>query len=182
MPIEKQYFDEQQDPNYNYENHPNRQDGQFFGDNEYGFMDEDMEPQRKEFYPKSGFVWSDPDDDRHYGGCWAFAYWNGSPLCIIGPDCKKYIDRVDLTFLGPFSVIMLLVIVFFWQAGQETLYLPNYPHASRIAAYIVKACHWSVTLVMVLKNPGIVSCDRMTVLPDIENETKFRRTRPCEPC
>lgn len=77
---------------------------------------------------------------------------------------------------------MIIMIVFFWQAGQEALFLPNYPKISRIAAYILKGCHWGVTLVMVLKNPGIVSSDRMTVLPDIDDETKFRRTLPCQPC
>ena len=42
----------------------------------------------KEYYPKPGFMWTDPDDERHYGSCWKFAYWNGTPLCVIGPDCK----------------------------------------------------------------------------------------------
>jgi hypothetical protein len=77
---------------------------------------------------------------------------------------------------------MILAICGFWQCGQEALYMPNHLMLSKIVANILKACHWSVMFVMVLKNPGIVSSDRMTVLPDVDDDKKFRRTRPCEPC
>ena len=41
------------------------------------------------YLPKKGFSWTNPEDPRFYGKCWKFAYWDGQPLCVIGPDCKQ---------------------------------------------------------------------------------------------
>lgn len=30
------------------------------------------------------------EDNRHYGRCSPFLYYNGEPLCIVGPDCTSF--------------------------------------------------------------------------------------------
>ena len=78
--------------------------------------------------------------------------------------------------------MMILAIVVFWEVGQEALYIPEYYKLTMILANILKACHWSVTFIMVLKNPGVVSCDKMTIMPDVDSDMAFKKIRPCEPC
>jgi len=62
------------------------------------------------------------------------------------------------------------------------LYLDNYYVLSIVLSEVLKAAHWAITFVMVLKNPGIVSSARMTVMPDVNQKDRFRRANSCEPC
>lgn len=102
VPVEEQYFDEVRDTALKYEDYSERQHEQFFNDEEYGLNDQTTEYPKREYYPKEGFHWTDPDDHRHYGGCCAFAYWNGQPLCVIGPDCKLYLNQLSNSKQGHF--------------------------------------------------------------------------------
>lgn len=86
LPVEKQYLGELKkqtaDPYFKHKH---------YEPFDYEFRDpwEEEQESLSRFLPKKGFSWSEPNDTRNYGKCWKFAYWNGNPLCIIGPDCKR---------------------------------------------------------------------------------------------
>lgn len=60
--------------------------------------DSEEEYEREEYYIEDG--WGDTfnkkqrgwswiqQDDRNYGKCQPFLYYNGEPLIVIGPDCR----------------------------------------------------------------------------------------------
>ena len=38
----------------------------------------------------SNLRFRNPGDKRHYGKCTPFFFYNGEPLCLIGPDCELF--------------------------------------------------------------------------------------------
>lgn len=54
-------------------------------------------------------------------------------------------------------MIMIILIVTFWQTSQDILILKSYPYLSLLAARVLKALHLGTMMSLVIKNPGIYS-------------------------
>jgi len=68
------------------------------------------------------WMWTDPEDLRHYGSCTPFFYYKGEPLCVLGPDCNLYINvRV---FLSANDIICLRILGV-WRRNVDNLSISN---------------------------------------------------------
>ena len=54
---------------------------------------------------------------------------------------------------------MITAIYLFWSTAEEGLYVSAYPYTSLVLAKLFKGLHIGIMLVLVLKNPGVVSED-----------------------
>ena len=99
------------------------------------------------------------NETRNLGSCRAFFYYKGDPLVIIGPDCKISHPIFFSNFQGPFSILMIGAISFFWYNSTDMLIYPAYPTASYIFGKCLQAYQLATMLIMVFKNPGWMSRD-----------------------
>ena len=124
-----------------------------------------------------------PNETRHLGRLWAFFYHKGDPLVMIGPDCKNTYFHTFLTLLGPFSIIMIAAVLFFWHSSMEMLIHPQYPIATLALAYLLKSVQLAMMFIMVFKNPGWMSCsEEDEYVQDPRNETASGHLNTCPHC
>lgn len=115
------------------------------------------DPLEPEYYIEEG--WTDPTlpthrglafkipDNRHYGRCTPFLYWNGEPLCRVGPD-------------WPYSVALLLGFFFIFRSFK-TLCIQGANPTFNYALYIFAQTVFVVSfMALAVKNPGVKSQSR----------------------
>ena len=62
---------------------------------EHNYIEEQWTNKTSDYH--RGFSISIPDE-RHYGRCTPFMYYNGEPLILIGPDCRSCVTRGVLSW------------------------------------------------------------------------------------
>ena|SRR3990167_4502655 len=92
---------------------------------------------------KRGFRMFEPDS-RHYGNCLQFAYWDGEPMCLLGPDAYMNIP------------LLVFVIGFlFW--GEAFFISRKWEILSTWVFFVFKYFYLGVVVSLLLKNPGVRS-------------------------
>jgi hypothetical protein len=85
-------------------------------------------------------------DSRHYGRCFPFLYWQGEPLCLIGPDWM-------------FSVGLMIGFLFVFNSFQRVLVQQDSSIAYALFIIVQTAFLGSFSALAV-KNPGVKSQSR----------------------
>jgi len=84
------------------------------------------------------------EDPRHYGRCIPFLYFDGEPLCLLGPDLI-------------FSIGLLAAIVLLLRSFESALIRPKYPNLSYAVYVGAQTLFITTYLALILKNPGAKS-------------------------
>lgn len=80
-------------------------------------------------------------DNRHYGRCFPFLYFNGEPLCLLGPD-------------WPYSLGLLVMFVLIFSNFKSVCLRESNPLLSYIAFVFVQSVFMLSFIALAIKNPG----------------------------